>query len=292
MPGGGADLHLHSDRSDGTESPARLVEEAAREGLEAISLTDHDTLAGLEQAIEAGQRHGLRVLPGLELSGEFRGREVHLLGYAFDPGDPDLGARLDRYRREREERAERIVERLNRLGVPIRFRDVLRRAGGAALGRPHVAEALWREGFVGSFDEAFERYLGTTAPAFVARARFSLEEARGSIRGAGGVLILAHPHLNLSFGNIQALAREGIDGLEVRHPGLRPSQEEELRRLTEELGLLATGGSDSHGGRRGAVGTIRVPAETVDRIERAARDASRRRAEIPGGDPPRDGDAG
>jgi len=280
MLGGGADLHLHSRHSDGTFHPARLVELSAGHGLEAVSLTDHDTVSGVEEAREAGRRLGVRVLSGVELSAEFRGHEIHLLGYGFDPGDPVLLSALKGFRRERERRAERIVARLNDLGVPLRLEQVFEAADGGALGRPHLADALLRSGMVSSFQGAFERYLNPGCPAFVSRIRFSLDQAREVIEGAGGLLILAHPHLNLSSANIRLLVEEGIGGLETVHPKLKPSQSRELEDLAERRGIPATGGSDCHGSRRGPMrlGLLRVPLETVDRIEAALRGIGKRRA--------------
>jgi len=269
---GGADLHLHSRRSDGTDEPGRLVERAASLGLEAISLTDHDTVAGVEETLEAGWRLGVRVLPGAEFSAEFKGHEIHLLAYAFDPRSSELRKALEEFRRERERRAERIVERLNELGIRLSMEQVRENVGEASLGRPHLADALLRTRAVSPFQEAFNRFLNPGRPAFIPRARFSLEAARRVTWAAKGVLILAHPHLNLSSGNIQALLEEGIDGLETAHAKLKPSQCRELSSLAAKRGVLQTGGSDCHGERRGPIrlGTIRVSVENVDRIERVA----------------------
>ena len=273
MPGE-ADLHFHSRHSDGTDEPGALLEQAAAAGLAAVSLTDHDTFEGLPEALAAGDRLGLRVLPGVEISAEFLGHEIHLLAYGFDPSSPALRDALAAYRGEREARAERIVESLNRMGVPISMEQVRESARGASLGRPHLAEALQRSGVVATAQDAFDQYLNPGRPAFVPRARFTLESARQVVRAAGGVLVLAHPHLNLSSGNIRSLAEAGIDGLEVLHPRLKPAQSRELAALAAQKGILATGGSDCHGERRGAskVGSVRIPAETVDRIlEQSAR---------------------
>ena len=273
-----ADLHLHSRHSDGTDEPTDLLEQAAAAGLRAVSLTDHDTLGGLPEAVAAGDRLGIRVLSGVELSAEFLGHEVHLLAYGFDPAAGALQRALTGYRDEREARAGRIIERLNRMGMRISMAQVRDSARGASLGRPHLAEALRRSGAVSTEQEAFDRYLNPGRPAFVPRARFTLESARQVVREAGGVLVLAHPHLNLSSGNIRSLVDAGIDGLEVLHPRLKPAQSRELAALAAERGVLATGGSDCHGKRRGTfkVGSVRIPAETVDRILASA-DAVRRR---------------
>jgi predicted metal-dependent phosphoesterase TrpH len=156
MPGG-ADLHLHSRHSDGADEPERIVELAAQADLQALSLTDHDTVAGLEAAIQAGSRLGVRVVPGVELSAEFLGHEVHLLAYGFDREAPPLLTLLEACRKERETRTASMVERLNRLGIPMTWSQVEAIGRGASLGRPHLAEALLRARVVSSFQEAFDR---------------------------------------------------------------------------------------------------------------------------------------
>jgi 3',5'-nucleoside bisphosphate phosphatase len=269
---GGADLHLHSRHSDGTFEPSGLVCRAAEEGLEAVSLTDHDTVSGTHEALEEGRRRGVRVLTGVEISAEYAGHEIHLLGYGFDPEDPALLAMVERRRAARERRAEQMVSRLNELGVPLRMEMVRESAGGAILGRPHLAEALVRERLAGSLQAAFLKYLVPGCSAYLPSPRPSLDAARSVMAGAGGVLVLAHPHLSLSSDKIRRLAGEGIDGLETEHPRLKPSQCRELSDLARERTLLATGGSDCHGPRRGPVrlGSVRIPMETVERVEAAA----------------------
>lgn len=290
MDTGGADLHLHSHRSDGRMPPARVVALAAERGLESISLTDHDTVEGIEEAREAGARLGIRVVTGIELSAEFRGKEVHLLAYGFDTGHPLLRTELERLREGRRERALKIVGRLNHLKVPLRIEAVRHHAQGDSLGRPHVAQAMWEGGFVPSLQAAFDRYLNPGAPAYVPWARMSAVRAREVVHQAGGVLVLAHPYLNLAPGNVRALVDEGLDGLETVHPGLLSSQRRELTQLAAEKGILGTGGSDFHGeedsDRR--LGSIRVSRETVEAVDRAVRarmagPAERLRISEPGG---------
>jgi len=278
---GGADLHLHSHRSDGKLSPSRLVAMAAEQGLESLSLTDHDTLEGIEEAREAGARLGVRVLTGIELSAEFRAKDVHLLAYGFDAGHPALRKELERLREGRRERALRIVRRLNDLKVPLGIEAVRRHAEGDSLGRPHVAQALWKGGFVSSPQAAFDRYLNPGAPAYVPWSRMPVARAREVIHQALGVLVLAHPFLNLSPGNVRALVDEGLDGLETVHPRLVPSQRRELTQLALEKGILATGGTDFHGGEDSdrRLGAIRMSRETVEAVEGALRAMAERPAE-------------
>ena len=278
MVPGGADLHLHSRHSDGTDEPGSILEQAASAGLEVVSLTDHDTVEGVEEAMEAGRKLGIRVLPGAEFSAEFLAHEVHLLAYGFDFRSPSLLAVMESSRQERERRTERMVDRLNQIGIPLTMSQVRESACGASLGRPHLADALLRGRVVGTLQEAFDRYLNPGRPAFVPRAQLSLDSAKQAVEAAGGVLVLAHPHLNLSSGNIRALVNVGIDGLETAHPKLKASQCRELVTLAAQHGILATGGSDYHGERRGTVrvGSVRVPVEVASRIE--ARAAARARS--------------
>ena len=287
---GGADLHLHSRHSDGTDDPARLVEEAAKEGLEVISLTDHDTVSGVPEAQQAGRKLGVRVIAGVELSAEFLGHEIHLLAYGFDPLSEVLLQVLEASRREREQRAELVVQCLNQLGIPLSIQTVRETARGASLGRPHLAEALLRTRVVSTIQEAFDRFLNPGRPAFVPRVQRSLQSAKSATQAAGGVLVLAHPHLNLSSVNIRALVEAGIDGLETSHPRLKSAQCRELASLAQEVGILATGGSDFHGERRGPVriGSVRIPVEVADRIEqlaaRRAAESEARKAAVAGGE--------
>ena len=272
MERGGADLHLHSRHSDGADSPAALVERAAACGLEAISLTDHDTVKGVPEAQAAGASLGIRVLTGAELSADFFGHEVHLLAYGFDPAAASLLDLMQRWRDERESRVSRMVGRLHELDIPLTLDQVKMKAGKASLGRPHLADALLELKVVSTLQEAFDRYLNPGRPAYIARPQMPLESVKLATHAASGVLVLAHPHLNLSSGNIRSLVQAGIDGLEVFHPKLKGSQRRELSSLAEEAGILVTGGTDFHGEGRGhaRMGSVRVALDVVDRIEAVA----------------------
>ena len=232
------------------------------------------------------------MIAGVELSAEFLGHEIHLLAYGFDPVSEVLLQVLEESRREREQRAELVVQRLNQLGIPLSIQTVRETARGASLGRPHLAEALLRTRAVSTIQEAFDRFLNPGRPAFVPRVQRSLPSAKSATQAAGGVLVLAHPHLNLSSANIRALVEAGIDGLETSHPRLKSSQCRELASLAREMGILATGGSDFHGERRGPVriGSVRVPVEVADRIEQMAAlraaESEARKAVLAGGEKP------
>jgi predicted metal-dependent phosphoesterase TrpH len=272
---GEVDLHTHSTASDGLLAPAELVAEAARRGLRALALTDHDTVGGLEEAVAAGQRVGVEVVPGVELGTDARPHEVHLLGYFVDPASPALLAALAGQVAHRRERAARIVERLNDLGIGVTFDEVLALAGSGSIGRPHLARALIAHGAAADVPDAFDRYLAGGRPAYVRRQALSPEEAIALVRAAGGVPVLAHP---LTTGDPEAtvvrLVPIGLGGIEVFYGEYGAATRADLLALADRHGLIATGGSDFHGAgfRHGReLGGASVPVEVVERLRLAAR---------------------
>ena len=263
------DLHMHSNASDGSYTPERVVAMAEANGLAVISLTDHDTLDGLPGAQARADEAGIRLIPGVELSVLEEGVDVHLLAYGFDPSDVRLRAAIARYRDGRRERARRILARLKGLGIRIAFEEVEEIAGGAAYGRPHVAEALLQGGFVETFDEAFQRYLGHHAPAYVPKQVVTLEQASGIVRDAGGVLILAHPGTLNRDHFIPGWARRGLDGIEVWHSRHDEGDVRRYRGFAQLHGLLMTGGSDYHGERTPSIsiGCVPVPDQVISPLD-------------------------
>jgi predicted metal-dependent phosphoesterase TrpH len=263
---GFVDLHVHSTASDGSRAPADVVGEAKRVGLAAIALTDHDTVAGIDEASAAGAALGVRVVPGVELSAVEGDAETHILGLHLSD-TRDLEARLVVLREMRRTRAERIVLRLNELGVRITLAGVLEQAAGGAIGRPHVARAMIAEGWAVDFRDAFDRYLGNGKPAFVAKDRLPVAEAIQLIHRAGGLAVLAHPASAGTRDRVEAFVSFGIDGLEVRHPSHTPDDVARLSALVEHFGLVPSGGSDWHGAGDGprTLGAMRVPGEWLSR---------------------------
>jgi 3',5'-nucleoside bisphosphate phosphatase len=278
MPG--FDLHTHSTCSDGTLSPSEVVELALRRDLAGIALTDHDTTAGLSEARAAARDSELVVLTGCELSAEHDGQPVHVLGYAFDPAEPRFRATREWIRAGRVGRAERMVERLRELGADVRFERVLELAGGASVGRPHVARAMVEAGVVPDLAAAFSpEWIGTGGRAYVAKAAVKPVEAVRLIREATGVAVLAHPSIHAGAAPvpeavIRAMAEAGMAGLEVDHPDQPPEDREHWRALAGELGLEATGASDCHGALYGyRMGVCRTPEPVLERLlARAAPD--------------------
>ncbi len=267
MPVPRADLHTHTTYSDGRLRPEALVEKARRRGLAALAVTDHDTVAGVEEAMAAGVRHGIDVVPGVELSVTVDAREIHLLGYGFDPANAALRAHLRAFAQARRERAARTVERLHELGISLSFDAVLAQATGSeALGRPHVARALVEAGHVPSMSVAFERYLKDGGPAFVAKPRVPVEEALALLHGAGGIGVLAHPGHHTNDVLLRRLVRAGLDGLEVYHPMHDASLVRFYQRCARAFDLVETGGSDYHGQRardEEHLGVYGVPLDSI-----------------------------
>ena len=260
------DLHTHSTASDGSR-PAREVVRAAHDlGLAAIALTDHDTVAGLADASDEGRSLGVRVVPGVELSAVEGDVETHLLGLHLADVHR-LDARLGELRTMRLSRAERIVTRLNELGVMVTIEDVLAQSGGGAVGRPHVARALVNDGWATDLRDAFDRYLGNGRAAFVPKDRLAMQDAIAMIHDAGGVAVLAHPGASGTRARIEALVAHGLDGVEVRHPSHSHEDVVRLQALVDHFRLVPSGGSDWHGVSEGgrALGGMRVPFAWLER---------------------------
>jgi predicted metal-dependent phosphoesterase TrpH len=278
-PAGGrfVDLHSHSTASDGAAAPADVVAAARRAGLAAIALTDHDTLGGVAEAMAAGERLGVRVVAGTELSAYDGDKEVHLL--ALHLADPEaVDAELARFRDGRRDRAEAIVARLNALDVPVTLDAVLAAAGEGAVGRPHVARAMVAAGAVRDYREAFDRYLAAGRPAFVPKEYLSVRDAARLTHDAGGLLVFAHPGADGTRERVRRMVADGLDGLEVVHPSQPPDEQARLRALADDFDLVYSGGSDWHGAPEGPrmLGGMRVPHAWLERQDE--RVAARRAA--------------
>jgi predicted metal-dependent phosphoesterase TrpH len=265
------DLHLHSTASDGSYPAENVVAMAERNGVRVVSLTDHDSLEGIPAAEERAKSAGIRVIPGVELSVSESGIDVHLLAYGFDTHDKGLVAAIGRYRDSRRERARKILARLKGLGIKIALEDVEAIAKGGALGRPHVAEALMQGGHIETFQEAFQRFLGHHAPAYVPKQTVALEEAVSVVRDAGGVTVLAHPGTLNRDHLIAAWVGRGLDGIEVWHSKHGPTDVARFKEIAKRHGLLMTGGSDFHGERTPdvSIGSVLVPEAALKLLDEA-----------------------
>jgi len=270
------DLHTHSLRSDGALSPAELVRRAADRGVRVQALSDHDTLLGVAEAIEAAKPLGVRIVPATELNTESEWGDAHVLAYFVDPADAPLEERLRWLRENRGRRVERMVEKLRDLGYAITLERVLEIAQGGALGRPHLAQALFEKGYVPSYDDAFHTVIAKDSPAYVSRVGLTPFEAVELARTHGGVPSLAHP------GTVERLEEllpklvvAGLAGIECFYGEHSPAWTAHCLTLARQHGLIPTGGSDFHGrSEHGAdLGAVFVPPETIDLLE--ARRASR-----------------
>ena len=258
---GDIDLHIHSTASDGSLHPSELMQMAARQGLEAISITDHDTLTGTRAALAGDVPDGLHFVTGVEISAQPPRNSrisgsLHILGYGIDPDYTPLVEALSEMQKSRDQRIIRIVDRLNRIDIPITLQQVLDEVGEGSAGRPHVASVMIKAGIVADVDEAFDRYLAKGCPAFVSKARLDCARTMELITAAGGVPVLAHPCLIRTQGQqgsknllplIRTLVDIGLKGLEVYYPGHTEQDIANLNEIAAQLNLLVTGGSDFHG---------------------------------------------
>lgn len=272
------DLHCHSTASDGSLSPEELVLYAKTKGASALALTDHDTVAGISEFLEAGQKYGLETIPGVEISADYHQGTMHVLGYYIDHNHPFLLRELSRLQQARKERNPKIIEKLREMGLPITLKQVQALARGQ-IGRPHIAQALLLNGIVSSVEEAFQKYLSRGCPAYVEKFRFSSSDSIDLIKKAGGLPVLAHPFtLNIQDPNelkklLEELKDNGLKGLEIIYPEHTPEQTKEYEKLCQELGLIPTGGSDFHGQINPKIeilfgrGNMIVPYSYLDRLK-------------------------
>ena len=251
MSGKYVDLHIHTRCSDGVVAPEEIPHLAFRAGLKVVAITDHDAVDGIERVFAGNGYDGLEIVPGVELSATAGGADVHVLGYYIDWQDRTLLEWIAFFRQKRLERARRMVEKLRALGLDLCFETVLEVANGAAVGRPHVADALVKEELIGSYGEAFSRYIGYDGPAYFPKVGISPAEAIRLIRGVGGIPVLAHPGTVQRDEWIPSMVRDGLMGIEVFHPMHPPIVRRYYEALAIKHGVICTGGSDYHGEGRG-----------------------------------------
>jgi predicted metal-dependent phosphoesterase TrpH len=278
-----ADLHTHSTYSDGRLTPTELVERAVSRGLEVLALTDHDCTDGIAEALKAVQKHPrLLFIPGVELSTDVPHEEVHVLGYFLDWQNRRFQGRLDRLRRSRLERGQKMLAKLKRLGIEISWHRVQELAGDGAVGRPHIALAMMEAGHISSLEEAFDRYLGRNGPAYVEREKITPTEAVQLLTDASALPVLAHPR---DLQNLDSLLLElkqaGIIGMEAYYQDYDQQAIERLLAIARQHDLLPLGGSDFHGigsARERDLGDIPLPFEPVEQLVALARQRHTQRA--------------
>ncbi|AIQ46784.1 metal-dependent phosphoesterase [Paenibacillus sp. FSL R7-0273] len=276
-----ADLHTHTLASDGMQPPAENVRIAFNKGLSAVAITDHDTVSGVAEALEAGRKYGIAVLPGVEISTRAEGKEIHVLGYYIDIEQELFLSRLAAQRDTRAARNEAILARLRELGIDITLERVIAGLGrdlkpDESIGRPHIADELVRLGAAADMRDAFDKYLADGAAAYVSPPRITPEEACEWIIDAGGAPVLAHPGLYGDDVLVQGIiARSGFRGIEAYHSDHSAADAARYVAMAEESGLLVTGGSDFHGARQGVIfhgdlGSVNVPAAVLEQLREAA----------------------
>ncbi|MFO0773973.1 MAG: PHP domain-containing protein [Nitrospiraceae bacterium] len=275
------DLHIHTTHSDGSVPPRAVMEMAKQAGVAAMAITDHDITTALPEAMVVGQTLGIRVIPGVEISSRCGDGELHILGYFFDWQDPLLLARLTQLRESRHARNPQIVNKLRELGYDVSYDEVLRLAGAASVGRPHIARLLVQKGFVTSAKEAFDRFLGHGKPAYMPRELPDPATAIRWIRDAKGVPVLAHPTWAPVSGAaltelVRTLKDNGLGGIEAVYSTHKPKQTGEFLALAKTLELVPTGGSDFHGTTKPDIdigvgrGDLHVPLSFLDPLQAAA----------------------
>ncbi len=269
-----ADLHIHTYYSDSTSSPEEVVEQAQQNGLSCIAIVDHDTIDGIAPTIAAAAKYGLEVVPGIELSSEINGKDVHILGYFIDCANEHFSARIKQMQGSRVGRMEEMIAKLRLLGVNnIALEEVAALAKSDSLGRPHLAKVLVAKGVVSDVRQAFDRYLSEGAPAYVSKFQQTPYEAIQLIRGAGGVAVLAHPLITAVDELIPSFVREGLGGIEVYYPNCSNNTIHFYEGIAQKHGLAVTGGSDAHGEakRYTFVGRIKIPYDLVEKLREKVR---------------------
>jgi len=276
------DLHTHTTASDGTLSPAELVRYAAQKRLEAVAVTDHDTVEGVAEALSAGTVTGIEVVPGIEISARYPGATLHILGYYPDISDPGFLKSIRLLQQARAERNPEIIRRLQKLGIDITLDEVTRKAETGQTGRPHFAQVLLEKGYVKTIREAFDKYLKKGAAAYVDKFRFPPQEAIAHIRNAGGIPVLAHPQtLKCPSATVLELfltdmVSYGLMGIEAHYPDHTPADTAQYERLAEKYGLLVTGGTDFHGKALSGIdigsgrGSMQVDYGLLEKLKSAA----------------------
>ncbi len=245
-----ADLHIHTTASDGNSTPEQIIQSAKKHKLDIISITDHDTIRGYQQAVDVAKKYEIQLLPGVEITSDFNGRECHLLAYCFDPDHSAMRKLLVQHYRSRLERGKWIADQLSQQGLDINIEEIKAEANGSNIGRPHIASVLIDKGYVASFKEAFIRYLSDQSLGTIYNEYYSHHKVIETVKKAGGAVVVAHPSDFYTEQELEKLIDAGIDGIEFIHPSHNYEKQKQIEALAEKHNLLKTGGSDFHGGNK------------------------------------------
>ena len=265
-----ADLHIHTYYSDSSSSPQEVVDDALKANLNCISITDHDTIDGIVPVQEIAQARGLEVVPGIELSSEIHGKDIHILGYFIDIQNVALVERINMIQESRIDRMKKMIAKLKTMGIDnIELEEVCALTKSRSVGRPHLAAVLKQKGWISNIQQAFERYIGEDGPAYFTKYDQSPYEAIKLINDAGGLAVMAHPMLTQKDELIKSFVEAGLGGLEVYYPNCSDAVIEFYSNLAKKYNLLATGGSDAHGAIKAYthVGKVKIPYELVEKMK-------------------------
>ena len=265
------DLHIHTVYSDGTFTPTEVVERAKKLGLTAISITDHDSVSGVEEAIRAGEKLGVEVVPGIEMSSDIGEDEIHILGYYLDWKDKTFLTQLQVFQEDRAKRNQRLLKKLEELGMKLDHREIKNMAPKGVVGRLHIARLMVKNGYVSSIGEAFEKWLNAGKPAYIKRMKVSPFKVIQMILKAGGIPVFAHPYLSKRDDLIPEMVKRGLMGIEVYQSVHDKQAVAHYRKIAKKYHLLITGGSDCHGKGKDKIlmGTVDIPASILDELKKA-----------------------
>jgi predicted metal-dependent phosphoesterase TrpH len=263
------DLHIHSNRSDGAFTCKEIIDYACKRDLKAISITDHDDISDLKSAERYSKQKGIEFITGVEISARTKPFDLHLLGYFFDYANKHLIDYVNYFQNERLKRAKKIVQLLKNYGIRLSFDLIQKKAGQGSIGRPHIADVMREEGYVYTYYEAFNKYIGDGCPCFVPKYKISPAEAIALINNAGGICVIAHPGTDVTDEELMNLIKVGLEGIETIHPRHTQEQVNHYREIIVKHGLLETGGSDCHGNRKSHVmiGQFNVPYSVVEKMK-------------------------
>ena len=282
------DLHVHTTASDGSLTPSQVVRYAKEKGLQAIAITDHDTIEGNEEALQAGKAEAIEVIPGVEISVDHSPGSMDMLGYFINTKDATLKEKLSLLQSSRADRNPKIIEKLNELGLAITYNEVVEVSGGGQVGRPHIAQVLKQKGYIQSIQEAFDKYLGSGCPAYSEKFRLTPENAIAMIVNAGGIPVLAHPFTlkGMSLDELETLLKkltaQGLQGLEVYSANHNQRQISQYLSLAEKCNLVITGGSDFHGKNTDGTdlgtgkGNMKIPYSLLESLKNLRKEKHKR----------------
>jgi len=267
------DLHMHSTFSDGTLTPTQLVERAKKNNIEVMAITDHDNVDGLKEGRQEAEKKGITFVNGIEISANFKDKDIHILGYFLNLEDKEFLGWLKKLQKKRHNRTLKILSKLSDLGIDISFSEVEGEVLGNVIGRPHIAKMIIKKGFSATMDEVFDRYLGDGKPAYVPKVGVDMVEVVKKLKANGAVVILAHPHLishpdDTVINIIDSLVKNGLDGLELYYPNIETRKKNKLLKIAKRRDLILTGGSDFHGLNRANIdiGMGNIPIEVFKKI--------------------------